>query len=95
MAIKEILIKPITLDGKRFRPSDWADRLYYALATYDHQGKPVFNPLVCLKHENDLKCFAINPKLEEEEPMTYEFLMDFANSNELTITDQDHSPIDL
>lgn len=95
MAIKEILIKPITQDGKKFRPSDWADRLYYALADYDHQGKPVFNPLVCLKQEKDFKCFSINPTLEDVEPMTYEFLVDFANSNELTITDQDSNPIDL
>ena len=89
------MILPITLDGKKFRPSDWADRLNCAIATYDHKRKPIFNPLVRLKQEKDFKCFVINPKLQDAEPMTYDFLIDFATSNNLTITDQDQNLISL
>lgn len=78
MTIKKIMIKGITREGNKFRPSDWAERLYYSLATYDAKRKPVFNPLVNLKQGENFKCFVINPELQDKEPMTFDFLIDFA-----------------
>ncbi|MFK8068921.1 MAG: DUF3579 domain-containing protein [Gammaproteobacteria bacterium] len=95
MTIEKIIIKGVTKEGNKFRPSDWAERLYYTLATYDQKGQPVFNPLVNLKQGERFKCFVINPKLEDEHPMTFDFLINFANSNNLSVTDQDDNPIDL
>lgn len=95
MAIKKILIKGMTKNEKKFRPSDWAERLYCSLATYGPNKRLIFNPLVNLKQGENFKCFVINPKLQDEEPMTFDFLIDFANSNDLVITDQDDNPIDL
>ena len=95
MAIEKILLRGVTKDGNKFRPSDWAERLYYALATYSPTGRLVFNPLVNLKQGEKYKCFVINPKLEKKDPMTYDFLVEFAKSNNLEVTDQDYNPIDL
>lgn len=93
--MKKILIRGITKEGNKFRPSDWAERLYYALASYDHNKRLVFNPLVNLKQGDKFKCFVINPKLEKAEPMTFDFLVDFAQTNNLEVTDQDHNPINF
>ena len=38
-----------TITGERFRPSDWAERLYYTVASYGKNGSVIFNPLVNLK----------------------------------------------
>ena len=95
MTIKKILIKGVTKDGNKFRPSDWAERLYYALATYSPDRRLVFNPMVNLKQGESFKCFVIQTELQEKEPMTFDFLIDFAKSNNLLITDQDYNPIEL
>lgn len=95
MAIKKILIRGVTNEGKKFRPSDWAERLYYSLASYGPNRRLIFNPLVNLKQGEEFKCFVINPKLQDTEPMTFDFLIDFAKSNDLEITDQDYKPLDL
>ena len=93
MSITKIIIKGITVEGNKFRPSDWAERLYYSLAAYGPNRRLKFNPLVNLKQGENYKCFVINPKLREKEPMTYDFLIDFAQSNDLVITDQNNNPI--
>ena len=93
--MKKILIRGVTREGSKFRPSDWAERLYYALASYDHNRRLVFNPMVNLKQGDKFKCFVINPKLEKSEPMTFDFLVDFAKTNNLEVTDQDYNPIDF
>jgi uncharacterized protein DUF3579 len=95
MAIEKILLRGVTKSGNKFRPSDWAERLYYALATYSPTGRLVFNPLVNLKQGEKYKCFVINPELKKKDRMTYDFLVDFAKSNELEVTDQDYNQIDL
>jgi Protein of unknown function (DUF3579) len=95
MAIEKILLRGVTKDGNKFRPSDWAERLYYALATYSPTGRLVFNPLVNIKQGEKYKCFVIKPALKEKDRMTYDFLVDFARSNELEVTDQENNPIDL
>lgn len=95
MAIKKILIRGVTKQGNKFRPSDWAERLYYALATYSPNGRLVFNPMVNLKQGEKFKCFVIDPALQDKDPMTYDFLIDFAKSNELEVTDEEYNPIDL
>lgn len=95
MALEKILIRGLTKEGNKFRPSDWAERLYYALASYGPDGRLKFNPLVNLKQGDNFKCFVIKPILQEKDPMTYDFLIDFAKSNGLQITDQDYNPIDL
>lgn len=88
MKNSNIIIKGVTEEGNKFRPSDWAERLYYALASYGHDKRLNFNPLVHLKQGDKYKCFVINPKLEQEEPMTFDFLMNFATSNKLVITNE-------
>jgi|LWDU01.1.fsa_nt_gi hypothetical protein len=95
MTIKKIMLRGTTKDGNKFRPSDWAERLYYALATYGPNGRLVFNPLVNIKQGKKFKCFVIKPKLKESDPMTYDFLIDFAKGNNLVVTDQDDNPIEL
>ena len=95
MLYEKILIMGQTKEGKKFRPSDWAERLYYTVASYGRKGQIVFNPLVNLNQEENSKCFVINARLQEKDPMTYDFLVDFAVSNELEMRDQNRNLIQL
>ncbi len=93
MAIKEIIIRGITADGKKFRPSDWSARLYYAVATYGPNRQVTFNPLVKIKVKGDLKCVVVDMRLQDEDPMIFDFLIGFARDNDLVMVDQDGDPV--
>ena len=95
MLYEKILIMGQTKEGKKFRPSDWAERLYYTVASYGKKGRIVFNPLVYLNQEDNSKCFVINTTLQDKDPMIYDFLVDFAVSNELEMRDQNRNLIQL
>ena len=86
MKNNNIVIQGVTREGNKFRPSDWAERLYYALASYGHDRRLKFNPRVHIKMGNKFKSFVIDSLLEQEDPMTFDFLIDFANSNNLVIS---------
>jgi len=95
MLYEKILIMGQTKEGKKFRPSDWAERLYYTVASYGKNGRIVFNPLVNLNQEDNSKCFVINVTLRDKDPMIYDFLVDFAVNNELEMRDQNRNLIRL
>ncbi|MCG3202708.1 MAG: hypothetical protein NFCOHLIN_02593 [Gammaproteobacteria bacterium] len=93
MAIKEIIIRGVTADGRRFRPSDWCERLYYAVGRYGPNRQVTFNPLVKIKVNGDMKCVVVDSRLQEEDPMIFNFLIGFARDNDLVMIDQDDNPV--
>ena len=95
MLYEKILIMGYTKEGKKFRPSDWAERLYYTVAEYGKNGRIIFNPLVYINLEDKSKCIVINATLQEKNPMIFDFLIDFAISNKLETLDQDKNTISL
>ena len=91
---KKIVIEGITEQGKPFRPSDWAERMSGALASfknrrihYSHMLQPSVN------HEG-YKCVVLDPKLKESCPQVYQSIMDFAKSNNLKICGEEEQPQD-
>ena len=95
MLYEKILIVGQTKEGGKFRPSDWAERLYYTVASYGKNGRVIFNPLVNLNQEDNSKSFVIDAELQNKDPMIYDFLIDFAISNELETRDQNRNLIQL
>ena len=93
MAIQEIIICGQTVDGRKFRPSDWAERLYYAVASYGANQKVNFNPLVNIRVRGEMKCVAVDQRLQDENTAMFEFLIGFGRDNELVMMDQDGSPV--
>jgi hypothetical protein len=84
------IIKGLTLDGRVFRPSDWADRLCSVMACFNDQvsgpGAALqYSPYVQPVTIEDLKCVAVDGKIAEIEPMAYRFLISFARDNQLQI----------
>lgn len=84
-ASEKVIIKGITQDGGKFRPSDWAERLCGAVASYGPGRRIIFHPQVRLASLEGTKCVVIDAQLEENDNMLYEFLLDFARDNQLQV----------
>jgi len=78
-----IVIKGITEDGRRFRPSDWAERLATAVGGFGPDRRVHFHPQVRIATVDDTKCVLVDEALEQGDPMLYEFLIHFAKNNHL------------
>ncbi|MFV2059646.1 MAG: DUF3579 domain-containing protein [Gammaproteobacteria bacterium] len=82
-----IVIRSVRNDGSKFRPGDWIERISATLASFS--ATPVLNqktpsgakPCVI----DGEKCLVVESRLAESNPAAYEFIMNFAYSNDLRI----------
>ncbi len=86
-AIVEFLIQGVTLDGKPFRPSDWAERLCGVMSAFGGDHRMQYSPYVHPVTAAGVRCVVVDVRLEEIEPMAYRFLLGFAKENELKTRD--------
>lgn len=89
----KVIIQGITHDGGKFRPSDWAERLCGAVATYGPSRRIIFHPNVNLASIDGIKCVVIDASLEEDDEMLFDFLTDFADENKLQILHTNEYPL--
>jgi hypothetical protein len=80
-----IVIQGITQEGRKFRPSDWNERLCGTLSFFGAEHRLRYSPLVRPYNEDDCQCVLIDPILAQIEPRLFRFLLSFANDNELNI----------
>jgi len=85
--IVEFVIQGVTLDGKPFRPSDWAERLCGVMSAFGGDHRMQYSPYVHPVTAAGLRCVVVDVRLEEIEPMAYRFLLGFARENELKTRD--------
>lgn len=91
------LIKGLTAAGKKFRPSDWTDRLIGAVSFYarEHSNRSSeISGCVCIIERDGVKGIVLDSKLDEIEPNLTRFMRNFAKDNELTIELLDKSEWD-
>jgi hypothetical protein len=81
----EFVIQGLTLDGKAFRPSDWAERLCGVMAAFGGDHRMQYSPFVHPVTVNGVRCVVVDRRLEEMEPRAYRFLLNFAKDNELRV----------
>ena len=86
---RQFFIQGVTLAGKPFRPSDWAERLAGALSSFRprnarrigaHIG---YSPLCVPRIVGGVKCVIVSEALRDVEPMAWDFVMNFARDNDL------------
>jgi hypothetical protein len=95
----EYFIQGITKAGKKFRPSDWSERLAGVMSCY---GPGAQGPNARLQYSRyvrpillgDLKCVIIDSRLRDIEPMAFDFVMNFAKDNDLVVTEACELPAD-
>lgn len=84
--LDEIIIEGQTESGKKFRPSDWVDRLCCILADF-HDKKFSYSPFLRPMMFKEMQCVAIKRQLADDSPEVFEYIIQFANDNHLVITD--------
>lgn len=86
-AVVEFVIQGVTLDGKPFRPSDWAERLCGVMSAFGGDHRMQYSPYVHPVTAQGVRCVVVDTRLEALEPMAYRFLLSFAKDNELKTRD--------
>jgi hypothetical protein len=87
---KRVYIQGLTLEGRTFRPSDWAERLAGVMSQFRPGGAQPGSHLSyspwCVPNTIDgVKCVIVDVDLREAEPMAWDFVMHFARDNQLQV----------
>jgi len=85
--VVEFVIQGVTLDGKPFRPSDWAERLCGVMSAFGGDHRMQYSPYVHPVTAQGVRCVVVDMRLEAIEPMAYRFLLSFAKDNDLKTRD--------
>ena len=79
------VIRGVTEEGKKLRPSDWIERISSTLASFGSDQRLQYSTAVAPCMINGEKCLVVARNLNEINPDAYEFVMNFAKSNQLSI----------
>lgn len=91
---RQYQIQGLTLEGRTFRPSDWAERLAGAMASFRPGGGAGgiaafigYSPYCIPQVVDGVKCVIVNEALRDIEPMAWDFVMNFARDNHLRVSE--------
>nr|AMK59309.1 hypothetical protein Daro_3034 [uncultured bacterium UPO50] len=82
---KNFIIVGVTLEGQRFRPSDWAERLCGVMSAFGAARRMAYSPYVQPGEYEGYKCVFVDAGLQASEPMAYAFMVNFARDNRLKV----------
>lgn len=77
------IIQGYTEDGRKFRPSDWIDRIASMMASYGSSHRLVFSELLHPELYEGEKCLIISTELETVNPVMFQYVVNFVKSNKL------------
>lgn len=83
--IDSFVIVGVTRAGKRFRPSDWAERLSGVMSAFGAERRMTYSPYVQPGAYNGEKCVFVDRRIHDVEPLAYTFLVNFARDNDLVV----------
>ena len=99
---RQLYIQGVTLQGRAFRPSDWAERLAGAMSSFRPAGSAGgiaayigYSPYCVPQVLDGVKSVLVSEALRDVEPMAWDFVMNFARDNALKVVDaRDGSAVD-
>ncbi|MDH5650043.1 MAG: DUF3579 domain-containing protein [Gammaproteobacteria bacterium] len=83
--LQYLTIQGQTAQGRKFRPSDWAERLCGLLATQDRRQRTAYSRLLKPITRDGVKSVVVAMNLANEQPGLFDQIMHFANSNQLVV----------
>ena len=90
--VRQLIIHGTTLEGNRFRPSDWGDRLSGVMSRFRPPGSQAhhltYSPFVYPLLIEGESCVAVDHRLRDLEPLAWKFVCDFAQSNRLRTSER-------
>ncbi|BBP45707.1 hypothetical protein THMIRHAS_10800 [Thiosulfatimonas sediminis] len=79
------IIQGMTEDGRKFRPSDWIDRISSMGASFGDSHRLVYSDLLHPELFEGQKCLMIDTELEIKNPNMFSYVMNFVKSNGLVM----------
>ena len=80
----KLVIESVKEDGKKFRPSDWIERISANMGTFGPDHRLHYAETVKPGVVNGEKCLIVDQaKLEDSDPEAFNYIMQFAKSNHL------------
>jgi len=77
----------VNQEGRRFRPSDWIERISTTLASFGDDHRLHYSNAVRPRMVEGEKCLVIDPSLKETNPAAYDYIMTFVNANQLQVSE--------
>lgn len=91
--VQQFIIHGTTQSGQRFRPSDWAERLAGVMSQFrpagSRGGHLTYSPYVVPMLIDGIRCVVVDHRLRELEPLAWNFVVDFAETNRLVTSEQE------
>jgi hypothetical protein len=84
---KRTIIVGVTEAGKKFRPSDWAERMCGNLCTFRNR-RIIYSPLLRPAIREGYKSVIISNQLSIKHPNLYKELLEFAKTNRLVVKEE-------
>lgn len=84
--VNKLVIESVREDGKRFRPSDWIERLSSNMGTFGADHRLHYANEVKPGVVDGEKCLIVDNSLEASDPEAFRYIMNFANTNSLRCT---------
>ena len=81
----KVIIRGLTRDGERFRPSDWAQRMVNSVSTIGPNNRIIYHPSVQIAVIDGVSSVLVDKTMCQSDPRLMRFMIRFAASNELQI----------
>ena len=81
----KLVIESVREDGQRFRPSDWVERISSTLGSFGPDHRLHYDKQVQPSIIDGQKCLVVDESLKEENPEAYQYVVSFAEANNLRI----------
>ena len=79
----KLVIRSVNEDGRKFRPSDWIERVSTTMATFGKDNRLHYSNDVRPSMVEGEKCLVVANELQETNPTAFEYIMAFVNANRL------------
>ncbi len=82
---ERLIIESVNLDDKKFRPTDWVERIASLWARFGRDQRLRYAPSIYPCVIGGEKCLVVEKGLQTRDPAAYAFILQFATHNRLKV----------
>lgn len=79
----KLVIRSVTEEGRKFRPSDWIERISTTLASFGRDQRLHYSNAVRPSMVEGEKCLVVDNSLQQSNPVAFDYIMQFVRANRL------------
>jgi len=88
-----LIIEGVTRNDKKFRPSDWIERIATLWAEFGKDRRLRYSPALYPCVIGGANCLVVAKGLQQQDPAMYDFVMQFALQNNLRVQEDRRSTL--